>query len=43
MHVQPHSIERHAGEAMRDLAIADEAERTIEVGLALGMPALFVP
>jgi predicted O-methyltransferase YrrM len=38
----PHSIERAQGEALRELAIAEEAERTIEVGLALGMSALFL-
>jgi len=38
----PHSIERPQGEALRDLAIAEGAERTIEVGLALGMSALFL-
>jgi predicted O-methyltransferase YrrM len=38
----PHSVEREQGEAMRDLAIAEGAERTIEVGLALGMSALFL-
>jgi predicted O-methyltransferase YrrM len=38
----PHSIERAQGEALRDLAIAAKAERTIEVGLALGMSALFL-
>ena len=38
----PHSIEREQGEALRDLAIAEAAERTIEVGLALGMSALFL-
>jgi predicted O-methyltransferase YrrM len=38
----PHSIERAQGEALRDLAVAEEAERTIEVGLALGMSALFL-
>ncbi|MET0206618.1 MAG: hypothetical protein ABW228_05515, partial [Thermoleophilaceae bacterium] len=37
----PHSIERPQGEAMRELAVAEGAERTIEVGLALGMSALF--
>ncbi len=37
----PHSIERANGEALRDLAIREEAARTIEVGLALGMSALF--
>jgi predicted O-methyltransferase YrrM len=38
----PHSIERAHGEALRDLAVAERAERTIEVGLALGMSALFL-
>jgi predicted O-methyltransferase YrrM len=38
----PHSIERTQGEALRDLAIAEKAERTIEVGLALGISALFL-
>jgi predicted O-methyltransferase YrrM len=38
----PHSIEREQGEAMRDLAIAEGAARTIEVGLALGMSALYL-
>jgi predicted O-methyltransferase YrrM len=38
----PHSIERAQGEALRDLAIDEGAERTIEVGLALGMSALFL-
>ena len=38
----PHSIERAQGEALRDLAIAERAERTLEVGLALGMSALFM-
>jgi predicted O-methyltransferase YrrM len=38
----PHSIERKQGAAVRDLAIAEGAERTIEVGLALGMSALFL-
>jgi predicted O-methyltransferase YrrM len=38
----PHSIEPAAGEALRDLAIAERATRTIEVGLALGMSALFL-
>src|SRR5688572_23265895 len=38
----PDSIERAQGEALRDLAIAEGAERTIEVGLALGMSALFL-
>jgi predicted O-methyltransferase YrrM len=38
----PHSIERAQGEALRDLAVAEGAERTIEVGLALGISALFL-
>jgi predicted O-methyltransferase YrrM len=38
----PHSVERAQGEALRDLATAERAERTIEVGLALGMSALFL-
>jgi predicted O-methyltransferase YrrM len=38
----PHSIQREQGEALRDLAIAEGASRTIEVGLALGMSALFL-
>jgi predicted O-methyltransferase YrrM len=38
----PHSIERAQGAALRDLAIAEGAGRTIEVGLALGMSALFL-
>jgi predicted O-methyltransferase YrrM len=38
----PHSVEPEVGAALRDLAIAEGAERTIEVGLALGMSALFL-
>jgi predicted O-methyltransferase YrrM len=38
----PHSIEREQGEAMRDVALAEGVEHTIEVGLALGMSALFL-
>lgn len=38
----PHSIEPADGEALRDLAIAEGATRTIEVGLALGMSALWL-
>lgn len=38
----PHSIERSAGEALRDLAAVENASRSIEVGLALGMSALFL-
>ena len=40
--LSPHSIERDQGEALRELAIAEGAEETIEVGLALGMSALFL-
>jgi predicted O-methyltransferase YrrM len=40
--LRPHSLERAQGEALRDLAIAEGAERTIEVGLALGISALFL-
>jgi predicted O-methyltransferase YrrM len=40
--LRPHSVERGQGEALRDLAIAERAECTIEVGLALGMSALFL-
>src|SRR5919106_2459392 len=38
----PHSVEPDIGAALRDLAIAEGVERTIEVGLALGMSALFL-
>lgn len=38
----PHSVDRATGEALRDLAIAEGARRTIEVGLALGLSALFL-
>jgi predicted O-methyltransferase YrrM len=38
----PHSVEAHLGAALRDLAIAEQAERTIEIGLALGISALFL-
>jgi predicted O-methyltransferase YrrM len=38
----PHSVDRAQGEALRELAIVEGAERTIEVGLALGMSALFL-
>ena len=40
--LSPHSIEREQGEALSELAIAEGAEQTIEVGLALGMSALFL-
>lgn len=39
--VLPTSITRADGEALRDLVIREGATRTIEVGLALGMSALF--
>jgi predicted O-methyltransferase YrrM len=42
VHLRPHSIGQAQGEALRDLAIAEGVERTIEVGLALGMSALFL-
>lgn len=38
----PHSVERRQGEALRDLAIAEDARQTVEVGLALGISALFL-
>jgi len=38
----PHSIEPTHGEALRELAIAEGADRTIEIGLALGISALFL-
>jgi len=37
----PHSIEREQGEALREVVIREDASRTIEVGLALGISALF--
>ena len=40
--LEPHSVEQPDGEALRDLAVAEGATRTIEVGLALGMSALFL-
>lgn len=40
--LSPHSIGRADGEALRDLALAENTSRTIEVGLALGMSALFL-
>ena len=42
MTLAPHTIDRAAGEALRDLAIAEGARRTIEVGLALGLSALYL-
>jgi predicted O-methyltransferase YrrM len=39
--VSPHSIERANGEALLELLIAEGVERTIEVGLALGISALW--
>jgi predicted O-methyltransferase YrrM len=38
----PHSIGRGQGDALRDLAKTEGAARTIEVGLALGISALFL-
>jgi predicted O-methyltransferase YrrM len=40
--LSPHSVERDQGESLRALAVSEGAERTIEVGLALGMSALFL-
>lgn len=40
--VLPHSVDRPAGEALRELAVAEGARRTIEVGLALGLSAVFL-
>jgi len=42
LEILPHSIQRRAGEALRDLAMAEGAVRTLEVGLALGISALFL-
>ncbi|HMJ97407.1 MAG TPA: class I SAM-dependent methyltransferase [Thermoleophilaceae bacterium] len=42
MQLVPTSIERAAGEALRDLAVSEGASQTVEVGLALGMSALFL-
>jgi predicted O-methyltransferase YrrM len=39
--LSPHSIERADGEALLELLIAEGVERTIEVGLALGISALW--
>jgi predicted O-methyltransferase YrrM len=38
----PTSVQRTAGEALRDLAVSEHASRTIETGLAFGMSALFL-
>jgi predicted O-methyltransferase YrrM len=38
----PHSVTSDEGRALRELAVAERAERTIEVGLALGVSALFL-
>jgi predicted O-methyltransferase YrrM len=40
--LKPHSVTREQGEALMRLATAEGAERTIEVGLALGMSALYL-
>src|SRR5215207_3499168 len=42
LELYPHSIQRSEGEALRDLAVLEGAARTIEVGLALGISALFL-
>jgi predicted O-methyltransferase YrrM len=42
MQLAPTSVERAAGESLRDLAVSEGASQTIEVGLALGMSALFL-
>jgi predicted O-methyltransferase YrrM len=40
--VEPHSVTREQGEALTRLAEAEGAAHTVEVGLALGMSALFL-
>jgi predicted O-methyltransferase YrrM len=40
--LMPHSVARADGESLRDLAVAERVERSIEVGLALGLSALFL-
>jgi predicted O-methyltransferase YrrM len=40
--LSPHSIERDQGQALCELASAERAEQTIEVGMALGMSTLFL-
>ena len=40
--LEPVAVERPEGESLRDLALAEGATRTIEVGLALGLSALFL-
>jgi predicted O-methyltransferase YrrM len=40
--IVPHSVEPDLGAGLRDLAVAEHAEQTIEIGLALGMSALFL-
>lgn len=40
--LMPHSVPKEQGQALRDLAISEKAERTIEVGLALGISTLFL-
>jgi predicted O-methyltransferase YrrM len=42
LELAPHSIALADGEALRELAIAEGVSRTIEVGLALGLSALFL-
>jgi predicted O-methyltransferase YrrM len=40
--LEPHSVTREQGEALTRLAVSEGAERTVEVGLALGMSSLFL-
>ena len=40
--LEPHSVTREQGEALTRLAVSERAERTVEVGLALGMSSLFL-
>jgi predicted O-methyltransferase YrrM len=40
--LEPHSVTREQGQALTRLAVSEGAERTVEVGLALGMSSLFL-
>ena len=40
--LEPHSVKREQGDALTRLALSEGAEHTVEVGLALGMSALFL-
>jgi predicted O-methyltransferase YrrM len=40
--LEPHSVTREQGEALTRLTVSEGAERTVEVGLALGMSSLFL-